>query len=127
MPYQFENCHFLCVFFSGVIPIAVSWAIFRFADRYLPNHFFIYIFINAFFGSALAVLIALLALVAVLTANLGPVDITSAGIFPSDYLPFLPLIMLPEATLNGFIMTGLAALRPEWVATFDDDRYLRGK
>jgi uncharacterized membrane protein len=30
-----------------------------------------------------------------------------------------------EAMITGFIVTGLAVYRPEWLQTFDERRYLR--
>ncbi|MBU1691875.1 MAG: energy-coupling factor ABC transporter permease, partial [Gammaproteobacteria bacterium] len=38
----------------GVLPVAVSYGIYWLTDRKLPNHLFVYIFLNAFFGGALA-------------------------------------------------------------------------
>ena len=38
----------------GALPVAVSYGIYWLADRKLPNHLFVYIFLNAFFGGALA-------------------------------------------------------------------------
>jgi uncharacterized membrane protein len=42
-------------------------------------------------------------------------------------LPFFPLMFLPEAMLNGWIMVILVAFRPEWVYSFSDEQYLKGK
>jgi uncharacterized membrane protein len=36
-------------------------------------------------------------------------------------LPFFPLMFLPEAMLNGWIMVILVAFRPEWVYSFSDE------
>ena len=43
------------------------------------------------------------------------------------FLPFFPLMFLPEAFLNGWIMAVLVAFRPEWVYSFSDEQYLKGK
>src|SRR5574340_1397488 len=39
----------------AALPAAVSWGLFRLLDRWLPNHFFIYVLGNGFFGAALYV------------------------------------------------------------------------
>jgi uncharacterized membrane protein len=107
----------------GLLPVSVSWAIYRFVDRRLSNHLFIYLFVNAFFGAALT--IGAVGLAATAFAAL-------AGAYGLDYLleEFLPFFMLmawAEAFATGMIMTILVVYRPQWVATFDDQRYLVGK
>ena len=39
----------------GVLPVAVSWAIYRVVDGRLPNHFFVYVFLNCFFGAGITI------------------------------------------------------------------------
>jgi uncharacterized membrane protein len=107
----------------GVVPVAVSWGIFALVDRKLPNHLFIYIFINAFFGAALAA-------IAVGLAATG--FIALSGVYPIDYLleeylPYFFLIAFSEAFITGMLITMMVIYKPEWVATFDDKRYLLDK
>lgn len=107
----------------GVVPVAVSWAIYHFVDRRLPNHFFIYVFVNAFFGAAVAISV-------VGFASTGFVALS--GVYPLDYLleeylPYYLLMAWSEAFLTGMIVTLMVVYKPEWVATFDDKRYLEGK
>ena len=107
----------------GVVPVAVSWGIFALVDRKLPNHLFIYIFINAFFGAALAA-------IAVGLAATG--FIALSGVYPLDYLleeylPYFFLIAFSEAFITGMLITMMVIYKPEWVATFDDKRYLLDK
>ena len=52
-------------------------------------------------------------------------SVSSAYLF-SDYLVFLPMMLLSEGFINGAIITVLVATRPSWVWTFDDSLYLRG-
>ena len=42
----------------------------------------------------------------------------------ADYLSVWPLLLFPEALLNGMTMTLLAVYRPYWVNTFFDREYL---
>ena len=107
----------------GVVPVAVSWGIYRFVDRYLPNHLFIYVFLNAFFGAALAI-------AAVGLASTG--FAAFSGVYPmhyllAEYLPYYLLMAWAEAFTTGMVVTMMVVYKPEWVATFDDKRYLEGK
>lgn len=107
----------------GVVPVAVSYAIFRLTDRRLPNHFFIYIFINAFIGAALAMAVTGLTATGVLALS----GAYSADYLSSNYLPYFLLMGWSEALLTGMLTTLLVVYKPQWVATFDDARYIRNK
>jgi len=107
----------------GGVPVAVSWAIFRLVDGKLPNHLFIYIFLNGFFGAALATISVGLAATGF---------VTLAGAYPLDYLlreylPYFFLIAFSEAFVTGMLITMMVIYKPEWVSTFDDQRYLADK
>ena len=49
---------------SIIIPIAVSYSILKLSQKWLPDNFFIYIFICAFFGAAIAIAISRLSAIA---------------------------------------------------------------
>jgi uncharacterized membrane protein len=106
------------------LPAAVSWGIFRLLDRRMPNHFFIYVLGNGFFGAALAVATIGLATTAVMAM---------AGVYPLDYLlaqytPFATLLISwAEAFSTGMTITVIAVYRPTWLETFDDARYIQNK
>jgi uncharacterized membrane protein len=107
----------------AVLPVTLSWGIYLLGERWLPHHLFIYVFLNGFFGSALAVS-------AVGLASTG--FVAMAGAYPLDYLldnylPFYLLMAWSEAFATGMIITILVVYKPEWLATFDDRRYLHGK
>lgn len=106
---------------TGVLPVLASYHLFRFADRRLPNHFFVYIFVCTFFGAALAV-------ASVMFATTGFHYLS--GSFNLEYLKYnyysyTLLLMFPEAFLTGMLMSIFVVYRPQWVSTFDDQRYLR--
>ena len=111
---------------NGLLPlvaVAVSTAALRASQRWLPDNFFIYIFVVAFFGSALGV-----ALIGLTSTGL----LVVAGPYPSawlleNHLPVFLLLLTPEGFLTGMLMSIFVVYRPRWVASFDDDRYLRGK
>jgi uncharacterized membrane protein len=106
------------------LPAAVSWGVFRLLDRYLPNHFFVYVLGNGFFGAALSVAAVGLATTALMTL---------AGAYPLDYLlthytPYAALLISwAEAFSTGMAITVMAVYRPAWLETFDDAKYLQNK
>ena len=107
----------------GGVPILFSWSIYRFVDAKLPNHFFIYIFLNCFFGAGLAMFSV--GLVSSAFAALS--GAYSGSYLLEDYLPYYFLMAWAESFSTGMIMTILVVYKPEWVATCDDRRYLHSK
>ena len=108
---------------SIVIPIFISYSILKLSQKYLPDNFFIYIFICAFFGAGIAIAASRLSAITLLSL---------INAYPNDRLieeslQYLPLFMFPEAFVTGMLITIFVVYRPEWVATFDDERYIRGK
>lgn len=107
----------------GIIPIVVTSGLLCWARQNLPRNFFIYIFFNAFFAAGLS---------GVLTGLSAAGLLWFAGAHSLEqliyeYLAYFPLMFFPEAVLNGMLMTMFAALRPNWVWSFDDDLYIKGK
>ncbi|NIC06045.1 energy-coupling factor ABC transporter permease [Billgrantia bachuensis] len=112
------------VLITGVVPIAIMVAIWRIVDRYLPDNLMIFLFVCGFFGAALATLgtgLAGLGLV-----MLGATD-PEAVHLAKEYALFLPLLMPSEAFLTGMLLSVLMVYHPEWVATFNDHRYIDTK
>jgi uncharacterized membrane protein len=107
----------------AVIPVGLSWTIFRVVDGRLPNHLFVYIFLNAFFAPALAIL----AVGLVSTAFFSIAEVYALDYLLEEYLPFYFLMGWAEAFATGMVVTLMVVYKPEWVATFDDQRYLYGK
>jgi uncharacterized membrane protein len=105
----------------GILPVSVSYGVYWLVDRYLPHHLFIYIFLCAFFNAMLAAGAAVLALVTLLVVT----ETYTFARISNDYLPFLPLYLFPEGLLNGMTITALIGLRPDWLKTYDDERYLK--
>lgn len=107
----------------GGIPILLTQGLLRLSQRYLPHNFFIYTLLNAFLVAGLSSLVAKLAVVGLLLLA-GAQHLEAVAY---EYLPWLPMMFLSEALINGMIMTMLVALRPEWVSSFQDDLYLKDK
>ena len=87
----------------------------------LPPNLFVYIFLNGFISAALGMLLTGFLIVLLLqTAGAFPSEILWASVFPVFFL-----LTWGEAFLNGIFTAIFVALRPQWLATFDDSRYLR--
>lgn len=104
----------------GAVPVAVSHVIFATADRRLPNHLFVYVFANGFFGAALAVAASGLAICLLLAGS----GVYSWGYLAREYLPYYVLLAWGEALLTGMAVTLMVVYRPQWIPSFDDERYL---
>lgn len=108
---------------SIVIPIIVSYSILKLTQKWLPDNFFVYIFVCAFFAAGIAIAISRISVITLLSV---------IHAYPDDQLieeslQYLPLFMFPEAFITGMLITIFVVYRPEWVSTFDDERYIRGK
>lgn len=105
------------------VGVASTWTVYRLVERWLPRHFFVYVFCNAFFGSAVTLVVVGCGIVSLL-AGAGAYSLEYLW---DEYLPYFLLLGFSEAWLSGAVMTLFVVYRPEWVATFDDSRYLAGK
>ncbi|MBI2312053.1 MAG: energy-coupling factor ABC transporter permease [Betaproteobacteria bacterium] len=106
-----------------VLPVYLSYGVFRLVERRLPNHFFVYVFLNAFLGAAAAMLVTGL----VATLLLAAAGAYALDYLAGEYLPFFILLASGEALTTGMTVTIMVVYRPGWVATFDDARYLQNK
>lgn len=107
----------------AVVPVFVATRIHTLIERFLPAHFFIFIFVTGFLGAAITVIAQ--GAVACLTMVLA--GAYTADFLLSEYLPFFLLLGFSEAWISGAVVTLLVIYRPGWVTTFDDRRYLNGK
>lgn len=105
----------------GVVPILLTRLTLLASQRYLPPNPFVYIFVVAFFGAAAAMLAAM----AVNSLLLLGLEQMSLDQLRQSYLSVLPLMMFPEAFINGLIVTGLVVFKPAWIPSFDDEVYLK--
>ena len=104
----------------AALPVALSHATLRLSQRLLPANIFVYIFVAAFFGAAVAMVGS-----GGVTVGLHAVLGTPAeAMMAVEFLPYCLLLGFAEATLTGMIVTLLVVYRPAWVGTFDDARYL---
>lgn len=107
----------------GAVPVAVSYIVFRWADRRLPNHFFVYVLVSAFVNGGLAMAACRLATLLLYWISGASAAVTATG----DYLLASVLLSWGEALTTGMLMTVFVVYRPAWVRLFDDARYIIGR
>lgn len=106
---------------GGALPVAGSWWLLAATRKWLPRNPFSY-FLGAAFAGGLASMALAQGGRAAVAALAGA---EGAGSLLGDYLLSLPAMMFGEGFLTGGALAILATYRPQWVATFDDDFYLR--
>lgn len=107
----------------GALPIGLTQALLVLARMHLAHHVFVFIFVNAFLAGGLCIVLA-----GVLGALLLWLEgAYSAAVLGTQFLSVLPLLVFPEAFVNGLLVTLLVAFRPHWVAGFSERVYLIGK
>ncbi|MCH7372366.1 MULTISPECIES: energy-coupling factor ABC transporter permease [Aeromonas] len=102
------------------LPVATSWLLFLASWAWMPRHLFVYLFVAAFLGGALSISFKMIASALLMGLD----ERYSWQVISADYLSIWPLLLFPEALLNGMAMTLLAVYRPHWVNTFFDREYL---
>lgn len=107
----------------GVLPVAISYLIWRLNEWYLPANYFVYIFVTAFLAGGLSILAA--GFVSYQLLNLLDNQLTVESL--DQYLIVFIPIMYPEAFLTGAVISIFVIYKPEWISTFDDKRYLNNK
>lgn len=107
----------------AALPVLFSYAIYLQAHYKLPKHVFIYIFLDAFLTAGLAMGLSGLATGLILAAA----GVYNLGYLQNNYLVYYVLMGWSEAMLTGMAATLMVVYRPEWLATFSDQLYLRQK
>ncbi|WP_019894371.1 energy-coupling factor ABC transporter permease [Hydrogenovibrio halophilus] len=107
----------------GVIPILLVWWIARLAYVYLAHNFFVFVLLNGFFAAGLSVLVTLMLSASAMWLS----GAQTPEKLEQSFLPFIPLLVIPEGFVNGLILTALVLMKPQWVSCFTDEQYLNGK
>ena len=106
-----------------ILPVSFSLLALMVVRHWLPRHFFIYVYLNAFLAGGLSIVLSSLAASLLLSSA----TVVSFAVLWDTYLGYFPLMFFPEAVLNGWFMTLLVGYKPQWVSTFRDEDYLHGK
>lgn len=105
------------------LPVFFSYGVLRFAVKFLPHHFFVYVMANGFFTGGISMLLTVGSASLIMICCSG----YTYDMLRQSYLPFAPLMTFAEAFFTGMLAASMALFRPEWIVTFDDSRYLAGK
>lgn len=105
---------------TGILPIFISYSIWRLSEWYLPPNYFVYIFIAAFLSAGLCMISSGFVSYQLLSL----LDNSLSEDMLDEYLMLFIPIMYPEAFLTGAIISIFVIYKPEWISTFDDRRYL---
>lgn len=106
-----------------ILPLSFSYLIFLITYSYLYRHLFVYIFIAGFFNAALTITFKTLLFSAFMVWS----EQHSARVVFDSYLSVLPLLLFPEALLNGMAITVLVVFKPNWMRTYRDRDYIINK
>lgn len=104
-----------------LVPVGVTMLISQGLERLKPTNLFSYIFVSGFFAGGISAAATILLGMGVLgwAGTLAP---------PEGFLEvfgYMLLVMFPEAFINGTVVTGLVVFSPDWVDTFNSDRYFQ--
>lgn len=104
-----------------LVPVLITVALSRLLERFNPTNLFLYIFISGFFAAALAAVCTMLVGIGLLawSGNLTP----PASLM--ELIGYMIMVMFPEGFINGMAVAALVVFHPEWMETFDADRYLQ--
>jgi uncharacterized membrane protein len=108
---------------TGILPIFISYSIWRLSEWYLPPNYFVYIFVAAFLAAGLSMFTTGFASYQILNM----LDNSLSPEMLDEYLMIFIPIMYPEAFITGAIISIFVIYKPEWISTFDDKRYLENR
>ena len=100
----------------GVLPIMITALMLSLSQRFLENNFFVYVFFNAFLAAAIGVVLSLSLGAWVLWVS----EVHTLEVLKQTFIPFIPLMAMPEGFVNGMLMAALVLLKPQWVSSFHD-------
>jgi len=107
----------------GVIPILIVWWIAILSYRYLERNFFVFILLNGFLAAGVASIVTLGLSAGVMTWS----GVQSIETLEQSFIPYIPLMAIPEGFTNAMLLLALVLMKPEWVSCFTDEQYLKGK
>ncbi|MBF6057139.1 MULTISPECIES: energy-coupling factor ABC transporter permease [Thiomicrorhabdus] len=98
----------------GIIPIMITWGMFRLGLRFLEMNFFVYTLYNGFLSAAIGATLSLAVSAWILWVG----DVHTLAILKQTFIPYIPMLSAPEGFLNGLLIAALVLFRPDWIATF---------
>ncbi len=104
---------------SVVLPVLTSFAVLQLVQRKLPANPFVYIFLCGFFNGAFAIL----AVACTTSVMLVLLQVYSWEAVYEEYFMYLPLMLFPEAFINGMVVAGVMGTFPHLLSSFNVDKY----
>lgn len=104
---------------SVALPVFTSYWVLRFVQRKLPANPFVYIFLCGFFNGA----ISIFAVACTTSLMLGLLQVYSWEAVYEEYFMYLPLMLFPEAFINGMVVAGVMGTFPHLLSSFNVDKY----
>lgn len=104
-----------------LVPVGVTLILSRALESFEPRNLFLYIFISGFFAAGLAAATTVLVGMGLLQWSgtlQGPESLI-------ELFGYLLLVMFPEGFINGTAVAALIVFYPDWMDTFNTDRYLQ--
>lgn len=102
------------------LPVMISRTALFVVRALLPGHLFLYIFVAGFLGGALGLSGGLAARALLLASQ----ELVTWPQAMAQGIELLPLLAFPEGLMNGMAVTLMAVYRPQWLATFDERKFL---
>lgn len=107
----------------GVVPVMIVWWIAVWAYRHMERNFFVFILLNGFLAAGISSLVSFGLAAWVMWAS----GAQLLEKLQQSFIPYIPLIVVPEGFVNGMILLALVLMKPQWVSCFTDEQYLDGK
>lgn len=101
------------------LPVLSSYWVLKLVQRKLPANPFVYIFLCGFFNGAISILLV----ACVTTVMLGVLGVYSWEAVYHEYFRYLPLMLFPEAFINGMVVAGVMGTFPHLLSSFDVNKY----
>lgn len=108
---------------NAILPATLGYLFFLLCEAKLPRHFFIYVYVSSFFGTWFSTIVSGTVIAGILALS----QAMRWDLLSNDFLPFYYLLGFSEAFLSTAMITLFVVYKPEWVYSFRDSRYLKGK
>jgi uncharacterized membrane protein len=104
----------------ALVPVSVTFLSLLLVRHFLPKHYIVFIFGNAFVTGGLTGAICGYMSAFILVWN----DAHSLLTLQNNIMPFFPIMFFPEGVFNGWMTTLVVVFRPQWIYSFRDEEYL---
>ncbi len=100
----------------AVLPVLISWKLYVFMTRRMSRHYFVYVFFGSFFNAAIAIAMSVFTASMLLIAG----GAYTYDVVMYEYVPYISLMVYPEAFITGLLIIILTVYWPRFVYSFND-------